>query len=68
MPEIGVYFANCHEHDKVINENRFQLLEKSQQVMEHDGLNNMNYTVLKLIQNSLFIKVLVKYNNPPSGK
>lgn len=63
-PTTGIYFANCHEDDKAINHDRFNLLKNSKHMIEKDGLNSINYSVVRIIKNKLFTKVIVKYEKP----
>ena len=61
-PEIGRYFANCHEKQEK-NPYRFMLFMTAASRMKTDGLNSMKYKVVKKEKNSLFTRIYVKYKN-----
>ena len=61
-PEYGRYFANCHEDDKNVNKERFNLLKNSTKLLEIDGLNSLSYTVTDVLKNKLFTKLTVTYD------
>lgn len=60
-PTIGRYFANCHEKDEDENEIRFNLLKDSESRITKEGLNSVNYSVLKVLKNKLYTLFLVYY-------
>ncbi len=60
-PDVGRYFANCHEEDKAKNPDRFKLLENSWEKMRLDGLNSISYTIIQTEKTNMFTKFLVSY-------
>lgn len=60
-PDIGRYFANCHEKDEHENTIRYELLKNSDARMKQDGLNSLDYRVLKVFKNKLFTLFHVYY-------
>lgn len=40
------------------------MLKESQHMIDKDGLNSINYSVIDLIKNNFFTKVIVKYDKP----
>lgn len=60
-PDVGRYFANCHEKDKNENSIRFDLLKQSDQRMDQDGLNTLNYQVINVSKNKMFTLFNVHY-------
>lgn len=60
-PSVGRYFANCHEKDDQENSIRYHLLKDSDMRINQEGLNNLNYNVLKTYKNQLFTLLHVYY-------
>lgn len=58
---VGRYFANCHEIDEHENSIRYNLLKSSDARMSKDGLNSLNYTLLKKTRTKLFTLINVYY-------
>ena len=61
-PEVGRYFANCHEQ-QAKNPNRFILYLKSNSRAETDGLNSIDYQVASVEKNSIFTRFYISYKN-----
>ncbi|RNA44169.1 beta-1-4-N-acetylgalactosaminyltransferase bre-4-like [Brachionus plicatilis] len=61
-PEIGRYFANCHELQPK-NPNRFLLYISSSSRIRTDGLNSVHYKIIQIEKNTLFTRFYVKYSN-----
>ena len=60
-PSVGRYFANCHLKDDTENSNRYNLLKDSDFRQNEDGLNSLNYRILKITKNKLFTLLQVNY-------
>lgn len=61
-PEIGRYFANCHNKQKK-NPNRFFLYVSAKSRMTSDGLNSLDYSVKSRESTFLFTRVYVSYKD-----
>lgn len=61
-PEIGRYFANCHD-PQVKNPDRYLLYITARSRMQVDGLNSIAYEINGLEKNLLFTRFYVSYND-----
>jgi beta-1,4-galactosyltransferase 1 len=61
-PNIGRYFANCHEkQDK--NPDRFVLYMGASSRLDTDGLNSIKYQLVKLEKTLLYTRIYVSYKD-----
>ncbi|RNA27689.1 Beta-1-4-N-acetylgalactosaminyltransferase bre-4 [Brachionus plicatilis] len=60
-PENGRYYANCHKQQKR-NPNRFIQYLNSRNRQTKDGLNSLDYKIIKWEKSNLFIRIFISYH------
>ena len=59
-PNIGRYFANCHEK-QIKNPDRFVLYMGASNRLDNDGLNSIKYKLIETEKSFLFTRFYVSY-------
>ena len=62
LPDVGRYFANCHEMQEK-NPNRFLLFMTASSRMDVDGLNSISYRIDRVEKTFLFTRYFVFYKD-----
>jgi hypothetical protein len=60
--DIGRYYMIPHKRDQALNNNRYELIKGSNQRMNKDGLNTIQYKVVKKEYKQLYTHISVDYN------